>query len=214
MASRDLALEQKELQAISYIRKNIDLSDRTVVEKVYRQLTEQNTLQTQVGKAFLDELNAILYPEAVPQMMQYKVVQADGEVYRDPQGERLYTKQEVLTELRKLKNIEKGRVQLLTVSTVILGIMVVAMLAISLTSKLPTIVNYKSMVTDEYASWETQLRTREDAVRKREQELLEKETDYVERLNRLEQQTTYQSENMDALDEGEEDMEAVDNGEE
>ena len=191
MATNQKALEEREQQAVDYIKANANLSDLAVVEKIYQQLSKQGTFQTAIGLGFLQELETLLLPEEEP----------EPEVSKPTV--KMYTKEEVVAELKKAKAKQQKKVQLLTVSTVILAIMVVVMLGISLTSKLPTVLNYKDMVTDEYASWETELRNREEEVRRREQELLEKESQYVESMDRQnqEQQTHYDTEDMDSLEE-------------
>lgn len=191
MATNQKALEEREQQAVDYIKANANLSDLAVVEKIYQQLSKQGTFQTAIGLGFLQELETLLLPEEEPEPEVSKpTVQ-------------MYTKEEVVAELKKAKTKQQKKVQILTVSTVILAIMVVVMLGISMTSKLPTVLNYKDMVTDEYASWETELRNREEEVRRREQELLEKESQYVESMDRQnqEQQTHYDTEDMDSLEE-------------
>ena len=50
-------------------------------------------------------------------------------------------------------------------------VMVVAMFAITLTSKSPTIINYESRILDKYASWEQELTQREAEVSAKEAEL-------------------------------------------
>lgn len=207
MATNQKALEEREQQAVDYIKANANLSDLAVVEKIYQQLSKQGTFQTAIGLGFLQELETLLLPEepVAPQTEINPTV-------------KMYTKEEVVAELKKAKAKQQKKVQLLTVSTVILAIMVVVMLGISLTSKLPTVLNYKDMVTDEYASWETELRNREEEVRRREQELLEKESQYVESLDQQNQsqQTHYDTEDMDSLEEEDtgEDTEAENLGEE
>ena len=191
MATNQKALEEREQQAVDYIKANANLSDLAVVEKIYQQLSKQGTFQTVIGLGFLQELETLLLPEEEP----------EPEVSKPTV--KMYTKEEVVAELKKAKTKQQKKVQILTVSTVILAIMVVVMLGISMTSKLPTVLNYKDMVTDEYASWETELRNREEEVRRREQELLEKESQYVESMDRQnqEQQTHYDTEDMDSLEE-------------
>ncbi|MBQ2467334.1 MAG: hypothetical protein II506_06135 [Lachnospiraceae bacterium] len=191
MATNQKALEEREQQAVDYIKANANLSDLAVVEKIYQQLSKQGTFQTAIGLGFLQELETLLLPEEEP----------EPEVSKPTV--KMYTKEEVVAELKKAKTKQQKKVQILTVSTVILAIMVVVMLGISMTSKLPTVLNYKDMVTDEYASWETELRNREEEVRRREQELLEKESQYVESMDRQnqEQQTHYDTEDMDFLEE-------------
>lgn len=206
MATNQKALEEREQQAVDYIKANANLSDLAVVEKIYQQLSKQGTFQTAIGLGFLQELETLLLPEEEP----------EPEVSKPTV--KMYTKEEVVAELKKAKTKQQKKVQILTVSTVILAIMVVVMLGISMTSKLPTVLNYKDMVTDEYASWETELRNREEEVRRREQELLEKESQYVESMDRQnqEQQTHYDTEDMDSLGEDDtgEDTEAENLGEE
>ena len=206
MATNQKALEEREQQAVDYIKANANLSDLAVVEKIYQQLSKQGTFQTAIGLGFLQELETLLLPEEEP----------EPEVSKPTV--KMYTKEEVVAELKKAKAKQQKKVQILTVSTVILAIMVVVMLGISMTSKLPTVLNYKDMVTDEYASWETELRNREEEVRRREQELLEKESQYVESMDRQnqEQQTHYDTEDMDSLEEEDtgEDTEAENLGEE
>ena len=191
MATNQKALEEREQQAVDYIKANANLSELAVVEKIYQQLSKQGTFQTAIGLGFLQELETLLLPEEEP----------EPEVSKPTM--KMYTKEEVVAELKKAKTKQQKKVQILTVSTVILAIMVVVMLGISMTSKLPTVLNYKDMVTDEYASWETELRNREEEVRRREQELLEKESQYVESMDRQnqEQQTHYDTEDMDSLEE-------------
>ena len=174
MAAEDQALARKEKQAVDYIRKNVNLSDMAMVEKVYEQLKRQGTFQTSVGLGFLQELEDLI-----------RAKQVDDVVKTDPKTGmkmNLYTKDQVLAELKKVRAIQQRKVTLLTASTIILSVMVVLMFAITLTSKLPTIVNYKQMVTDEYASWETELRNREDEVRRRELEVLEREEEVLQKM--------------------------------
>lgn len=208
MATNQKALEEREQQAVDYIKANANLSDLAVVEKIYQQLSKQGTFQTAIGLGFLQELETLLLPE------KEKIQEQTS----SKPTAKMYTKEEVVAELKKAKAKQQKKVQILTVSTVILAIMVVVMLGISMTSKLPTVLNYKDMVTDEYASWETELRNREEEVRRREQELLEKESQYVESMDRQNQsqQTHYDTEDMDSLEEEDtgEDTEAENLGEE
>ena len=198
MTTNQKALEEREQQAVDYIKANANLSDLAVVEKIYQQLSRQGTFQTAIGLGFLQELEVLVLPE------EEGLEAKEAAKAKDP-AVKMYTKEEVVAELKKVKAMQAKKVQLLTVSTVILAVMVVVMLGISMTSKLPTVLNYKDMVTDEYASWETQLRNREEEVRRREQELLEKESQYVESMNTVNepQQTHYDTEDMDSLGEEE-----------
>ena len=58
---------------------------------------------------------------------------------------------------------------------IVLIAMVIAMFILTLTSDSPNVVNYRTKLEDEYASWEQQLTEREQDLRKREQEVSEAE---------------------------------------
>ena len=51
---------------------------------------------------------------------------------------------------------------------VMLAVLVIVLFAISLTGKNPTIINYRSKIVNQYASWEQELKEREAVVREKE----------------------------------------------
>ena len=67
MATNQKALEEREQQAVDYIKANANLSDLAVVEKIYQQLSKQGTFQTAIGLGFLQELETLLLPEEEPE---------------------------------------------------------------------------------------------------------------------------------------------------
>lgn len=54
---------------------------------------------------------------------------------------------------------------------VMLAVLVIVLFAISLTGKNPTIINYRSKIVNQYASWEQELKEREAVVREKEAQL-------------------------------------------
>ena len=52
-----------------------------------------------------------------------------------------------------------------------LAVLVIVLFAISLTGKNPTIINYRSKIVNQYASWEQELKEREAVVREKEAQL-------------------------------------------
>lgn len=69
----------------------------------------------------------------------------------------------------------KGKYNVTLTVTIILIVTVCVMFFISLSSNLPTIVNYRTKITDEYSSWQDELDEKEKELDKREQELNKKE---------------------------------------
>jgi predicted PurR-regulated permease PerM len=68
----------------------------------------------------------------------------------------------------------KERFYMLLVAVLILLGAVVFMFVITITSDSPTILNYKTKLENEYASWDEDLQKREDEVKHKEEELLKK----------------------------------------
>ena len=52
-----------------------------------------------------------------------------------------------------------------------LAVLVIVLFAIGLTGKNPTIINYRSKIVNQYASWEQELKEREAGVREKEAQL-------------------------------------------
>ena len=55
---------------------------------------------------------------------------------------------------------------------ILLAVLVAGMFLITLKSDNPNILNYKQVLTNQYASWEQNLTERENRIREKEQELL------------------------------------------
>ena len=54
---------------------------------------------------------------------------------------------------------------------VILAVAMAVMVVLSLSSNLPTVINYENQLLDKYSGWEQELSEREKAVKVREREL-------------------------------------------
>lgn len=71
---------------------------------------------------------------------------------------------------RQMKRIAKRMRKSMALS-VVLAALIVILFVIALTGENANILNYKRVLTDQYASWEQELRERENAVREKEQEM-------------------------------------------
>lgn len=71
---------------------------------------------------------------------------------------------------KQMKRIA-GRMRKSMALSVILAALIVVLFVIALTGENANALNYKRVLTDRYASWEEELRERENAVREKEQEL-------------------------------------------
>ena len=66
---------------------------------------------------------------------------------------------------------EKNLLTLSLILNAVLAVMVIVMFILTLTSNSPNIINYRTKLEDEYASWDESLKQKEEELRKLEQQL-------------------------------------------
>lgn len=145
---------RKEQKAIEYLTSQMDMNLIENVQKIYNQIITQKLFHTPVGYDFLKDLQGRLLqdptvdnsqvplinieapkpPKAVPAAAPSKEPEDEGVIFR----------------LRK-------RIKLLFIICIVLASMVVAMFIITLTSKVPTILNYQKVLNDRYSRLEQEL---------------------------------------------------------
>ncbi len=82
--------------------------------------------------------------------------------------------QRIVRRERDLSREYRNKMYKALVGVVICVIAMIAMLVITLTSNLPTIINYRTKIVDEYSTWEKELNEREEALREYEESLDQK----------------------------------------
>jgi len=159
----DAILAQSEMKKIEYLKLHLDKGDAQTVKALYDKAIDEKFFKTPVGIAFLTEMREYLigtldYSEeevqAIPLYMFYDTTGKDA-------GK--------TTEKKK-----KEPVGLLFIS-VVLNIALIAgviwMFWIATHTDNPNILNYETVLTDRYASWDQELTERERQVRIMEREL-------------------------------------------
>ena len=159
----DAILAQSEMKKIEYLKTHLDKGDAQTVKALYDKAIDEKFFKTPVGIAFLTEMREYLigtldYSEeevqAIPLYMFYDTTGKDA-------GK--------TTEKKK-----KEPVGLLFIS-VVLNIALIAgviwMFWIATHTDNPNILNYETVLTDRYASWDQELTERERQVRIMEREL-------------------------------------------
>ena len=125
---------------------------------------EQKSFQTQVGYAYLRELQE--YLRAMPQVANEDIapiaVHADLKVL-DASG----TTESLRRENKKAKQSLRRSVFLNIALFVVIGVI----FGIALTSNSPTVLNYEKELVNRYAAWEQQLKERENAILEKERAL-------------------------------------------
>lgn len=158
----DAILAQSEIKKIDYLKTHLDRGDADTVKALYDKAIDEKFFKTPVGIGFLTEMREYLIDT-----LDY----SEEEVRSIP----LYMFYDT-TKKAEPKNEEKKKekVGLLFTSIVLniaLIVAVIIMFWIATTTDNPNILNYETVITNKYATWEQELTERERAVRQAEREL-------------------------------------------
>lgn len=172
-------MEEKEREAIAYIRSNVDLEDTQVVEKLYHKLIKDNYFETQVGMEFLKELKQKRVAQArqsgkkesvkhrsKAQTIEQEQLEKRREAKR--RAREAEKREQVRREQKEKRNL---RFRVSVMANILLVLVIVAMFVISQTSDNITITNYEEKILDRYEAWEKELQAREAWIVEKEKEL-------------------------------------------
>lgn len=152
---------KKEAEGVRYMKARVDLEQPEKVFGIYKRMLEQKSFQTQVGYAYLRELQE--YLRAMPQIPNDDIapirIYADLRVL-DASG----TTESLRKENKKAKQSLRRSVFLNIALFVVIGVI----FGIALTSRSPTVLNYEKELVNRYSAWEQELKEREAAVEERE----------------------------------------------
>ncbi|MCR5451585.1 MAG: hypothetical protein K6F00_03025 [Lachnospiraceae bacterium] len=162
---------KKEENAVAYLRENVDFRKPEATLSVYQKLVHQKVFHTVIGLTFLKELQKRLLAERQVPNTLVDPIPADPLIIKDVAKEPVVKKRS-----RKDKEEAGGyreKFIAAVVVCVVLLITVGVMFALAFTSNSPNIINYKTQIENEYASWEEDLKKREREVIERENALAE-----------------------------------------
>lgn len=180
----------KEKLAVAYLSKQVDLSENKQALRLYQQAASQKLFSTVIGLTFLrdiefrlkkdesipkDQIMAVTVPmkERPPEKPSVSISSLqseEGTSKKERQKKDAYPFNEK-TEAGKYRRRFHGALAFVFILLATIGVM----FFITLSSDLPTIVNYRTRLNNEYASWDEELKEREAALDLREKELMERE---------------------------------------
>lgn len=175
---------KKEAEGIRYIKNRSDMKDPDVVYQIYCRMVEQKLFETQVGYAFLYELQEYLTAtpyiknEDIPAIPVAKIPIESPEhsSKTDRKPKRAVKKNDVTVERRGKNSNYKTRFGTSLTINIILLVIVAGMFAVTATSGNINIVNYENALIEKYEQWETRLQEREKKLDEREQNLIRQES--------------------------------------
>lgn len=182
-SEEDAKAATEELAKVHALNAKIDVNNLVAMKAVYLKAVEQNIFETQIGIAYLKNLQNYLiskgvlgeHEKPVPITYTKNSVALKNQMLTE-EYDALRTKMlkdydkridAEKTKAKKAQETAKNR----TIFCVVLAVMVAVMFVISLTGKNPTILNYKSAITNQYSEWEQNLTEREKVIREKESQL-------------------------------------------
>ena len=181
----------KEKLALAYLAKQVDLSDNRQALRLYQQAVSQKLFSTVIGLSFLRDIELRLKKDSgIPndQIMPVTVPLKESPSAKAPAPEERPSEKpkektvkekpkkepypfDEKTEAGKYRRRFHGALAFVFILLATIGVM----FFITLSSELPTIVNYRTRLNNEYSSWEEELKEREASLDLREKELMESE---------------------------------------
>lgn len=165
---KDAQIAEEEIKKAKYFETRLTGKTGRNRLAVYDQILDKKVFHTPIGWEYLrymqEEMQGlgISEEEIRPIPMYLTFVHEEEQEAEKPVRQRIRPS-------RRNDIMRKYRITLLL--NVLLGILVVAMFAITINSDNPNILNYKNAIVNQYATWEQELTERENAVREKEQNL-------------------------------------------
>lgn len=156
---------------IQSIDKKLNYKNFEAVAMVYNKAIENHVFETIIGEMYLKKLQGHL--------LETKETDSDFELQPIPIRSKLSVPKqpdEIAKPKIQIRSQKESREKLKfsIMLNFLLALLIVILFIITLTGENANIINYKTVITNEYAQWEQELQEREAAVREKEKELLGK----------------------------------------
>ena len=175
-AEYDKAVQEKK--GINYLNAQLDVNNTDKVYKLYTELIEKQIFVTPIGMDYLKLLRKTIlnnenYKESdilpIPVVTATKQEKERVEKYISTRYEK---------DIKDLKNKDKkvsGRFMTSLILNIVLIIVIGVLFYLTTTSSHPNLINYERKLQDKYASWEEDLKQREQELKDYEWELKQRD---------------------------------------
>lgn len=168
ISQEDAAKAQTDISKIKMLRTRVKADKPAEIKMLYEKAIENKIFRTPIGWGYLMDLKRKLIAGGYKEE-DIIPIPVDISFTRHSAIENINVKQRIKPEKKKEK-INYFKIISLALN-VVLAILVVLMFVIASTSDNDNIINYKSNITNRYASWEQDLKEREKTVRQAEKKL-------------------------------------------
>ena len=165
----DAELAEQERKKIEYLEARMDYSRPETILKIYDKAIHDRVFKTPVGLFYLKNIQDYLLNQETIEPEQIAPIPLFQVYGREIRKEQNVVRNRVQTSDKKRK---PSALSVSVILNILLAIAIISMFVISLNAEQPNILNYKRVITDQYASWEQELTEREQTVREKERELL------------------------------------------
>ena len=165
----DVELANQELSTVKYIESKTANRKSDTLLSVYQGAIDRKMFRTPVGYAYMHDLQKKMVsmgvkPDSIPGIPLYQV-------YNSKLDDELKPRRGIGVPKRKKKSAILRMNRNLIIANIILAVIIIALFVINIKGSTPTVLNYKNALENEYASWEQDLKQREDKIREKEREL-------------------------------------------
>lgn len=171
----DAKAAEKEIKNAGYLNERIATMGPAQMKAVYDKMLDEKVFQTPVGWEFLKYLknrlkDAGVSEEDIRPIPLYCNFNAQKQDKLDKEKNNHIARERVIPSRKQAKTF-KDMFRVSLVINIALVLLVVLMFFITIKSNNPNILNYKEVITNEYAAWEQELTERENALREKENNL-------------------------------------------
>ncbi len=168
----DAAAAREELKKIVYIKSRMNYNNPEEVLAIYNKMIENRLFVTPTGHEFLFEIRSFLIQcGSVDQDMIYTINTESLFTQRARNEARASLRPayspDTKEELKRTRNGYRTSV----IVNIFLILVIIALFVIALNSDNPNILNYRTVVENQYADWEQNLEERERALKEKERQM-------------------------------------------
>ena len=167
----DAKQAKREIKNAQYLNERVDVMNLKQKLALYNKMLDEKVFSTPVGWEYLKYLRGLLLEEGIIEeelrpIPLYITFTSKNDENEYSHIAKLHVKPGK-SELEKTKNNYK----ISLIFNILFVLLIIAMFAITMNSTTPNIINYKTVIVDQYSSWEQDLRQREEAVKEKEKQL-------------------------------------------
>lgn len=167
----DAKLAEKERKQIDFIESKMDYTNPEKVLSIYTKLIEENTFKTPNGTIYLKYVQNFLLNKAhmdKSRVYAIPVYEPCDKTYK-PTENVIKKRARELKKKEEEKKVDKYKVSIFV--NILLVICIIIMFWMATASDVPNIINYKTALENNYATWEQELTEREQVIREKERAL-------------------------------------------